>query len=106
MLGVALASPSLGTSLALTKPGEVGFSPELLKRIDSVIQKHVEAKDLAGAVTLIARKGKVVHFAAHGSLDFESDKPLRTDSLFRLHSMTKPVTAVAVLMLMEEGSWC
>jgi CubicO group peptidase (beta-lactamase class C family) len=79
------------------------MSSERLKRIEPLIQSHVAAKDFTGAVTLVARKGKVVHFEARGSLDFESNKPMRTDTLFRMASMTKPITAVAILMLMEEG---
>ena len=103
ILCATLAHQSFGASLALSKPEDAGFSSERLKRIRSVIQKHVEAKDLAGAVTLVARKGKVVHFEVQGNLDFESGKPLRTDTLFRLYSMTKPISAVAVLIMMEEG---
>jgi CubicO group peptidase (beta-lactamase class C family) len=63
----------------------------------------VEGKDFSGAVTLVARKGKVVHFEAQGMADVEANKPMRTDTLFRLASMTKPVTAVSILMLLEEG---
>jgi CubicO group peptidase (beta-lactamase class C family) len=95
--------PLLAASLTLAKPDEVGISAERLNRIHAVIQTHLNARDFAGAVTLVARKGKVVHLEAHGALDFESNKPLRTDTLFRLASMTKPMTAVAVLMMMEEG---
>ncbi len=103
LLCATLAPPSFGASLTLSKPEDAGFSSERLKRIGPVVQRHVEAKDLAGAVTLLARKGKVVHFAAQGNMDFDSGKPVRTDTLFRLASMTKPITAVAVLMMMEEG---
>ena len=103
MLCATLAPQSFGASLTLSKPEDAGFSSERLKRIGPVVQSHIEAKDLAGAVTLLARKGKVVHFEAQGNLDFESGKPIRTDTLFRLASMTKPITAVAVLMMMEEG---
>jgi len=102
-LAVFAVVPLLAASLTLTKPEDVGLSAERLKRIRPIIQNHLDAKDFAGAVTLVARKGKVVHFEAHGNLDFESNKPMRTDTLFRLASMTKPITAVAVLMMMEEG---
>jgi CubicO group peptidase (beta-lactamase class C family) len=90
-------------SITLSKPEDAGFSSERLQRIRPLIRSHVDAKDLAGAVTLVARRGKIVHFEAHGSVDHESNKPMRTDTLFRMASMTKPITAVAVLMLMEEG---
>src|SRR5690242_19986786 len=85
------------------KPEDVGLSSARLERIRSLIGAHVDAKDFSGAVTLVARKGKVAHFEAHGFADVEAKKPMRTDALFALASMTKPVTAVAVLMLMEEG---
>ena len=102
-LCVLLAFQAFGASLTVTKPEEVGFSTERLKRVHSVVQSHIDAKDFAGAVTLVARKGKVVHFEAQGTTDMESGKAMRTDTLFRMASMTKPLTAVAVLMLMEEG---
>jgi CubicO group peptidase (beta-lactamase class C family) len=89
--------------VSVSKPEDVGFSSERLGRIRPLIKSHIDAKDLSGVVTLVARKGKVVHFEAQGTTDFESDVALRTDTLFRLASMTKPITAVAVLMLMEEG---
>lgn len=102
-LCILLASQASAASLTISKPEEVGFSAERLKRIRSVVQSHIDAKDFPGAVTLVARKGKVVHFEAQGTTDLESGKPMRTDTLFRMASMTKPVTAVAVLMLLEEG---
>jgi len=102
-LCVLLGFQAFAASLTVTKPEEVGFSAERLKRVHSVIQSHIDAKDFAGAVTLVARKGKVVHFEAQGTTDMESGKAMRTDTLFRMASMTKPLTAVAVLMLMEEG---
>ena len=102
-LCVLLAFQAFAASLTVTKPEEVGFSAERLKRVHSVVQSHIDAKDFAGAVTLVARKGKVVHFEAQGTTDMESGKALRSDTLFRMASMTKPLTAVAVLMLMEEG---
>lgn len=68
-----------------------------------MIQGHIDAKDFSGAVTLVARKGKVVHFETHALADIEGAKPMRTDTLFVLASMTKPITTVALLMLVEEG---
>ena len=100
-LSLLLISQSIAASLP--RPEEVGLSSDRLKRIHDVVQAHIDAKDLAGAVTLVMRRGKVVHFEAHGLVELESAKPMRTDTLFRMASMTKPMTAVAVLMLMEEG---
>ena len=102
-LSVLLVSQSLAASLPTSRPEEVGLSADRLRRIHDVIQAHIDARDFAGAVTLVMRKGKVVHFEAHGLMDLESNKPMRTDTLFRMASMTKPMTAVSILMLMEEG---
>ena len=79
------------------------MSADRLKRIHPMIQSHIDAKDYSGAVTLVARKGKVAHFEAFGMADLEANRAMKTDTLFRLASMTKPITAVAILMLLEEG---
>ncbi len=100
-LSVYLVSQSVAASLS--RPEEAGLSTDRLKRIHEVIQAHLDAKDFAGAVTLVMRRGKVVHLEAHGLMDLESGKPMRTDTLFRMASMTKPMAAAAILMLMEEG---
>lgn len=101
-IGAALLVP-VAASTPSARPEDVGLSSQRLERIRPMIQAHLDAKDFAGAVTLVARKGKVVHFEAHGLADIERNRPLSKDALFALASMTKPVTAVAVLMLMEEG---
>ena len=93
----------VAASVTVSRAEDVGIASHRLERIQPVIKAHIDAKDFAGAVTLVARRGKVIHFEAHGTTDFESRKPMRTDTLFRMASMTKPITAVAVLMLMEEG---
>jgi CubicO group peptidase (beta-lactamase class C family) len=103
LLSAVLLSQSFAASLALSKAEDAGISSERLQRIHPLIQSHIDAKDLSGAVTLVMRRGKLVHFEAQGSTDFESNQPMRTDTLFRMASMTKPITAVAVLMMMEEG---
>ena len=79
------------------------MSTERLKRIHESIQRHIDAGEISGAVTVVARRGRVVHFEAHGLMDMESKKPMEKDAIFRLASMTKPITGVAVLMLVEEG---
>ena len=99
----ALLASGFGATLALSKAEDVGMSSERLKRIHPMIQSHIDAKDFSGAVTLVARQGKVIHFEAHGLADLEAKAPMKTDTLFRLASMTKPVTAVSILMLLEEG---
>jgi CubicO group peptidase (beta-lactamase class C family) len=107
-LPIFAAMVTLGSCIALAdavtgKPEDVGLSSERLARIAALMQAHIAAHDISGAVTLVARRGKVVHLQAHGLADLESKRPMRTDTLFRMFSMTKPLTAVSVLMLMEEG---
>jgi CubicO group peptidase (beta-lactamase class C family) len=81
----------------------VGVSSERLRRIDDVVKRHIDDRKIAGAVTLVARKGRVVHFEPHGLMDVEANRRMRKDTLFRMASSTKPVTGVAVMMLVEEG---
>src|SRR5258708_31552246 len=86
-----------------SKAEEVGMSPERLTRIHDTLLKHIEAKDVAGAVAIVARRGKIVFFDAQGQADIEAKKPMLKDSIFRLASMSKPITAVAVMIMIEEG---
>lgn len=74
-----------------------------LRRVHGVVQQQIDAGAISGAVTLVARDGRVVHFEAHGLRDVESLAPMTKDTIFRIASMTKPVTAVAVLMMVEQG---
>ena len=90
-------------TIPVGKPEEVGLSSERLKRIGEAVQRHIEANNVAGAVTLVARKGRIAHFEARGMMDLESKKPMPKDGLFRLASMSKPITGVAIMMLVEEG---
>jgi CubicO group peptidase (beta-lactamase class C family) len=89
--------------LPRAKPEDVGISSERLRRVDDVIQRYIDAKKISGAVTLVARRGKVVHHEARGLMDVESGTPMRKDAIFRMASSTKPVTGVAIMMLIEEG---
>lgn len=100
---LALALPSLAASVQTAKPEQTGFSSERLARIHDMVQRHIDAHDISGAVTLVARNGKVAHFEAHGLADIETKKPMSKDSLFWIMSMTKPVVGTSVLMMMEEG---
>ena len=92
-----------GQGLPTAGPEEVGLSLERLKRISRVMQGYVERRELAGVITMVARRGRVAHFERYGVRDFESKEPLRFDSIFRIYSMTKPITSAAVMMLYEEG---
>lgn len=99
----ALAWALAAASLPVAKPEEVGLSSERLQRIHEMVMRRVESHDISGAVTIVARRGRLVHFEAHGVMDLESKKPMAKDALFRLASSSKPITAAAVLILMEEG---
>lgn len=100
---LAATLPAVAASIQTTKPEQTGFSSERLARIHEMVQRHIDAHDIAGAVTLVARNGKVVHFEAHGLADVEAKRPMSKDSLFWIMSMTKPVVGTSVLMMMEEG---
>lgn len=84
-------------------PEKVGFSTDRLGRIHPVMQAYVDQKKLPGVITLVSRRGKVVHFERFGLMDIESNKPMQADTIFRIYSMTKPITSVAMMMLYEEG---
>jgi len=103
MLVVVAGLPLLAGSIPLGKAEDVGLSTERLKRIGEAVERHVAAGNVAGAVTLVARRGKIAHFEAHGVMDVDTKKPMAKDNLFRLASMSKPITGVAVMMLVEEG---
>jgi CubicO group peptidase (beta-lactamase class C family) len=103
-LAVALAAlPLTAASIQAGKPEEVGLSADRLQRIHEAVQRHIDAHDISGAVTVVARKGRIAHFEAHGFMDLDSKKPMSKDAMFWIASMSKPITGVAILMLMEEG---
>ena len=89
--------------VALPMAGQSGLDPARLAQIPIRMKGFADRGLMAGSVTLVARHGKVVALDASGYTDLETKKPLRTDALFQLHSMTKPVVAMAAMMLMEEG---
>lgn len=99
------ARPEVATAddLPIAAAEDVGMSAERLQRIEEVIERAIDAKQISGAVTLVVREGKVPHFEAHGMMDVEAGHPMEKDTIFQIASMTKPVTGVAFLMLMEEG---
>jgi len=103
-LALSLAALSAAAaSVQAAKPEELGFSADRLERIHETIERHIAAGDISGAVTLVARRGRIAHFQAHGQMDLDSKKPMQKDALFRIASMSKPITGAAILMLMEEG---
>jgi len=98
-----LAFLALPAARAAVKPESVGLSEERLARIHEAMQRHIDARDISGAVTLVARRGQIAWFHSQGLMDIDGNKPMQKDATFRVFSMSKPVTGVAILMLLEEG---
>jgi len=92
---------SLTLSVEVVEPESVGLSSERLKRIDTVLNQHIQTRKIAGAVMLIARKGKVAYLQPSGLAD--TGKPMQADTIFRIVSMTKPLTSTAIMLLYEQG---
>ena len=95
----SLTEQALPTAL----PEEVGLSSERLQRIKTVMQDYVDQQKLAGLTTVVARRGKIVHFENFGVRNIETGEPIQSDTIFRIYSMSKPITSTAVMMLYEEG---
>lgn len=105
-LGAGVASqPRLAAEgdLPMAKPETVGMSAGRLARINQFIQGYMDRGEIAGATTLVARRGKVVHFEAQGFRSREDSAPMQKDTIFSLMSMTKPIVSTALMMLWEEG---
>lgn len=106
LLGFFLFSiVAFAQDLPTAKPESVGLSSDRLERITSVVQHDIDDKRIAGAVTLVVRRGKIAYFKSQGMADREAGKSMPTDAMFRICSMTKPITSVAVMMLYEEGKF-
>lgn len=104
LLLVFCSVPALGQELPKAKrPEDAGFSSERLARIATVFQGQVDKGAIPGAVLLVARDGKVVFLQSVGYQDREKKIPMKSDAIFRIASMSKPITSVAVMMLAEEG---
>jgi CubicO group peptidase (beta-lactamase class C family) len=99
----ATAQYQAGGAKLATSPEEVGLSSERLERIASAIQRTVDEGRISGGVTLVARHGKIAYFKPVGMADRDERKAMRNDNIFRICSMSKPITSVAVMMLYEEG---
>jgi CubicO group peptidase (beta-lactamase class C family) len=98
-----LAAVTRGDELPRGDAKSQGFSPEKLERIPALLKEAVEKKQIAGGVALVARRGKVIHVSAAGSRDIESKTPMAEGVIFRIASMSKPITSVAVMQLVEDG---
>ena len=99
---LALVWP-LAAAAPAARPEDVGLSTDRLKRVADLVQRHIGAGSFSGAVTLVARNGRIAYHEAAGLMDLEAKKPMTKDAMFRIMSMTKPVIGVATLMMMEEG---
>lgn len=102
-LAVIATTVAYGADLKTAKPESVGLSDERLQRITNHMNAHVEAGHFTGATGFIARKGKLVYFETYGHQDREEEIPMAEDTIFRIYSMSKAITGVAVMMLYEEG---
>jgi CubicO group peptidase (beta-lactamase class C family) len=105
VLALAPVAAENGRDLAKASPESVGVSAERLKRLDAGLQRFIDEGRLAGVTTLLARRGKIINFNAYGKKDVRAADPVQRDSIFRIYSMTKPISAVAMMMLYEEGKW-
>ena len=105
VLAATLSLPALADNLKGVKAERVGMSSERLDRLSALNRKYVEEGKLAGVMTMVARHGKIVHLNAEGVFGVNDERPLTEDTLFRIYSMTKPITAVALMMLYEEGAF-
>jgi CubicO group peptidase (beta-lactamase class C family) len=98
--------PAAGNAAEMTAtPESVGFSSERLERLHALMEQAVDKKEVAGAITLLARHGKIVDLRTYGDRDLATSAPMTKDTIFRDYSMTKPVTGVAMMILFEEGKW-
>jgi len=100
-----LAIAAVAQDYPTAKPESVGLSAERLDRISKAVQRSIDDKRIAGAVTVVMRRGQVAWIKAQGMQDREAGKPMRTDSIFRICSMSKPITSAAVMILYEEGKF-
>jgi CubicO group peptidase (beta-lactamase class C family) len=87
----------------IVKPEDLGFSSRRLARVEDAMQRYIDANQVAGTVSLVARCGQVVHFERRGLMDIASARPMELDAIFRIYSMSKPITSAAAMMLFEEN---
>jgi CubicO group peptidase (beta-lactamase class C family) len=100
---VLLTGPALAQPLPEARPEQVGLSSERLGRVSQVLRQEIAKGKFPGAVALVARKGRIAYYQSFGVRDPETRAPMTRDSIFRIYSMTKPMTSVAIMMLEEEG---
>ena len=99
------ASASETKNLPSSKAEKVGMSSDRMERMTALGERYVNNNQVAGIVNLVMRNGKVVHYKAHGARGSDDDRPMQKDDLFRIYSMTKPITAAAAMQLYEQGKF-
>jgi len=102
-LTLLIASHALADSAVKTSPAEAGLSPAGLARIDAYIKNEIATEKIPGALMMIERHGKLGYYASFGVRDPGTKAPMSDDTIFRIYSMSKPITSVAAMMLVEEG---
>ena len=103
LVWVAFVSVAAAEGLPNAKPEEVGLSSERLGRVTEMLRANIAANEIPGAVLLIARQGKIAYFESFGLLDPQAKTPMRKDAIFRIYSMSKPITTVAAMTLFEDA---
>jgi len=103
IIALSFSGIALADSLPLDKPDNVGVSADRLQRLNTAMQRYIDKDLLAGTVTLVARKGKVVHLESQGWKNKETGEAMNNDTIFVIMSMTKPIVSAALMMLYEEG---
>ncbi|MBN2377750.1 MAG: beta-lactamase family protein [Sedimentisphaerales bacterium] len=103
VVAIGFVTGCVSGEMPYAKPEAVGMSTAKLGEIVPAAQKLIDDEKIAGAITMVARKGKIVHFEALGMRDIAAGKPMTKDTIVRMYSMSKPVTSVAVMMLVEKG---
>jgi len=101
----ALFSNVIVSASEVTNPETLGFSTERLQRLEKAMHAEVDAKQLAGTVTLLANNEQLIRLDVYGQQDLATKTEMKQDTIFRIFSMTKPITATAMMMLYEEGKW-
>lgn len=103
--GLLLTTTATGQTLDFAVPSSVGMSGAALEQVTERLQQHIDDGDIPGVVAAVARDGKIVYFEALGMMDIEQVKPMQENALFRIYSMTREITSVAVLQLYEQGKF-
>ncbi len=105
LLLLALVASSFAGEIPRAEPADIGLSKERLDRLTRAMEEDVEKGYLAGAIGVVARRGKIAYWKTVGMADREASKPMRDDTIFRIYSMTKPIVGVALMTLYEEGKF-